>query len=574
MQPSRPADDAFHFLWGYDPQYWRGLRKHGLIDAHAGVRLVQCLYTPRMRCFNQWAAPGSPLHREVWGPRRPLLIDRGTGGIAHEDYPFDRRLMEAYARRLGSRLLGVQFHEWACNVANDWDRLRRVLGPGRVEPGAIQERFDWRTPDTCLETGDPHDFAGQAFPATVGDFAGRCRDYLQRKFARYQGRLACVPSQGMAYVEAIRWGAGVVMPEHGHHIPMGRVHTAAARGAVRQAGRGQWGSYYAPWGNRPDSVTCYTDFNLWYLGAEILCGESFRHRGNGGSSRAFQRRLFHWAYLTGARYLAEEWGPENTFHDWKDFDLTPYGQVVRDFLRFVNRTGRGQPVVPAAVVIDSDWFGLDAYFMAGRHDRIQRFYPPKPADEAAAEFFRHLVGCQDSPPNDDARVLTASAMPDAFDLLTDQAGADVLGRYRVLAYVGEHPGRLRRKLRGWPGRLIEMDGPEAAADALTEATLDELPVRVEGPVHWLLNRRRGSWQIGLFNPRGVTVDFSRPEQSDPAAAAEVTVTLVAGRRRAGPARLDGARVSTAAPAGSGIRRRRVAGLTVNVGPGGLVVLEI
>jgi hypothetical protein len=219
-------------------------------------------------------------------------------------------------------------------------------------------------------------------------------------------------------------------------------------------------------------------------------------------------------------------------------------------------------------------FYWDAYFLASRRGRIQRFYEPTQADRAAAEFFRHLVGNEPSVPNDDAQVLTASAMPDAFDVVTDQAQADLLRRYRVLAYVGEHPARLRRRLRGCGGRVIFLDEPEAAASVLTEATLGLLPVRVEGPVHWLVNDKGRGLQIGIFNPRGVTVDFVRGERADPRAAVEATVWVGTDGRRAGGVRLDRARVSAAWPAGSGIRRRTAGRLDLAVGPGGLVVLEV
>jgi hypothetical protein len=554
--------DAFHFLFGYDPVYWKGLRKHNLINEHAGVRLLQCLYTPRMRCFNQWAAPGGCLYDEVWHQRRPLLIDRGCGGVAYENYPFDQRLMDRYARRLGDRFLGVQFHEWVCNVANDWHRIRQFVPLGRkVTLQACQEYFDYRSVDRALETGDPSDFAGRAFPSDPKAFAAECRRYQARKLADFHGYLCTVPSTGMAYAQTIRWGARVVMPEHGHHIPMARVHTAAARGAIRQHGRGQFGSYYAPWGNRPDSVTCHTPFNLWYLPSDLLCGDAFKHRGNGGSSRAFQRRLFWWAYLTGARYLAEEWGPENTFFDWNDFDLTPYGHVVRDFMQFVTKVGRGGLLTPAAVIIDRDWFGLDAYFLAGGRAKYLRFYEPTDHQQKVAAFFRALTGHQPAPPNDDSAVLSASPMPDAFDVVVDDAAPEVLDRYKVLLYVGEHPRRLRR----YQGRLMMLDDPVRTAKAVTAATLEHLPLRIDGPVNWLVTRKAGVYQVGLFNPHGVTVDFVRGEQSDPQATVAATIT--------GRSSVKQVRVRYAWPDQSRVVRISRHAVKVAVGPGGLVIVE-
>jgi hypothetical protein len=564
--PRRPSQDDFFFLFGYDPIYWRGLRKHGLVDEYAGARLIQCLFTPRHRCFNQFAAPGGCLHEEVWLQRRPLLIDRGCGGINYEDYPFDGRLLDAYARRLGDRFLGVQLHEWVCNTGNDWDRISRMWPKDRpVELKPLQEAFDWRTPATCLETGDPHDFVGQRFPRTPEEFALACRGFFRRKLKDFHGHLASVPSTGLGHAKAMRWGAQVVMPEHGHHIPMARIHTAAARGAVRQEGRGSFGSYFAPWANSPDSVICYTPFSLWYSPAEALCGEAFKWRGNGGCSRAFQRRLFWWAYLTGARFLAEEWGPENTFFDWKGFDLTSYGQVVVDFLDFVRSHGRGRLVTPAAVVIDREGFCLDTYFLAGQRKKWLGFYEPTAHQQAMSEFFRQLIGHKDSPPNDDARVLPASPMPDAFDVVLDDAPAEFLSRYAVLAYVGERPDRFRRKLRGCSAQSIFLEDPARTAREFTEATLARLPLRVEGPVNWLLCRKKDSLQVGIFNPAGVTTDFHKGERSEAKAVATASILGSPSGSRA--------RLSAAWPAGT--RIRSAAGrIEVTVGPGGLAVVEI
>ena len=557
------GQNAFSFLFGYDPVYWRGLRKHGLIDGHAGVRLVQCDGTPSVRCFNEFALPGGGLHREVWKQRRPLLIDRGCGGMSYYEYPFDPALMERYARRLGDRFLGVQFHEWVSNATTEWFWLRRAFGDNPLALRAIEERFDWSDMEHILQCGAPRHYANKRRPTSPEEMIAFCRDYQRRKLRDFHGYLTNVASYGIAHGSALRWGARVAMPEHGYHIPMGRVHTAAARGAVRQHG-GSFGSYYAPWGNNPDSVTCYLDRTLWHTPTELFCGDAFKHRGNGGSSRAFQRRLFHWAYLTGVRFLAEEWGPENTFYDWKAFDLTPYGEIVRDFLRFVRRAGRGKPVVPAAVVIDREWFGLDTKLLAGQRTYFG-FNEPPPHQEKVARFFRALVGHRDSPPNDDARVLTAGAMPDAFDIVADDASPELLSGYSVLCYVGERPERFRRAARRLPCEWSVLDDPERTAKDLTASVLHRMPVRVEGNVNWLVCRKPDGWQVGLFNPHGVTTDFEKGERTDPAAAVTARV-LAPGCRRA--------RASAKAPAESGVLRRQRDGFDVEIGPGGLLILEV
>jgi hypothetical protein len=239
--------------------------------------------------------------------------------------------------------------------------------------------------------------------------------------------------------------------------------------------------------------------------------------------------------------------------------------VVVDFLDFVRRHGRGRLLTPTAVVIDREGFCLDTYFLAGLRKKWLGFYEPTAHQQATAAFFRHLIGHKDSPPNDDARVLPPSPMPDAFDVVLDDASAEFLWRYAVLAYVGQHPDRLRRRLRGYPGELILVEEPSRTAQAVTEATLDRLPLRVEGPVNWLLCRKGRALQVGIFNPSGVTTDFHKGEQSDPGAAAEATISGCPGASRA--------RLTAAWPEGTRIRAAadRVG---VTVGPGGLAVVEI
>jgi hypothetical protein len=215
------------------------------------------------------------------------------------------------------------------------------------------------------------------------------------------------------------------------------------------------------------------------------------------------------------------------------------------------------------VVIDKDWFGPDAYLLAGGERRLH-FYEPTPHELAVAAFFRALTGYQPSPPNDSAHVLSASAMPDAFDVVTDAASPYLLRQYRVLCYVGEHAGRFKRGLGDYAGKLIFMGDPVAAAQSLTEATREEMPARVEGRVHWLLDRKPDRWQLAAFNPHGVTLDFLEGERCDPAAATPVTISAPG---------VGKARSVSSWPESTRVDRGRADQLEATVGPGGVIVLE-
>ena len=103
-----------------------------------------------------------------------------------------------------------------------------------------------------------------------------------------------------------------------------------------------------------------------------------------------------------------------------------------------------------------------------------------------------------------------------------------------------------------------------AAKSLSEATVAELPVRVEGHVPWLINRKADGWQLAAFNPHGVTVDFVKGERSDPKASAPLSIR--------GPG-LHEAKVTSAWPESTSVRHLRGGLLEVEIGPGGLIVIE-
>ena len=102
------------------------------------------------------------------------------------------------------------------------------------------------------------------------------------------------------------------------------------------------------------------------------------------------------------------------------------------------------------------------------------------------------------------------------------------------------------------------------AKSLSEATVAELPVRVEGHVHYLINRKADGWQLAAFNPHGVTVDFVKGERSDPKASAPLSIR--------GPG-LHEAKVTSAWPESTGVRCLQADGLKAEIGPAGLIVIE-
>ena len=214
----------------------------------------------------------------------------------------------------------------------------------------------------------------------------------------------------------------------GWQIPNARIQTAYARGMARSAGI-RWGIYYECWCYNhavgaltiPHSLRRGQD--EWFedqvtkgTGADRTPEE----REEGGTSRNLQERLWRYAYLSGAEVMAEEYGVCNTFRDYRDFDLSPYGKTKKDFLSFTERfPDPGEAFTPIAVVLPKD---LPVLHVDLPDDYLG--YPAKDTSDGPdpqiwkriRETLPEIFGRRGERGNN-AHVLTLGGLPDVFDIL-------------------------------------------------------------------------------------------------------------------------------------------------------------
>ena len=493
----------FTYLHSYMPETWDAQVKAGLINQNAGVRFCQSIDIEERLKFNVLAKKGGALYEMLRIQRLPFYIDRLQGGCFLEKYPYDMALVVDYKQMLGDRFWGFQMHEWMSNYKSDLGKLIRNNCPAWTAPAiteTIQQAFPF--PHVFLEAMSAEEMAMHGNPAGHEDFYKAARWLFADRQAYTGGYLLPCDSAFLAYKLELENGMRRLMPEIGAQTPNTRIQVAYARGMTKAYGA-HFGTYYEPWGGSPFSACCYhrEKKNEWNIGSSK--DFPFETKGeNGGSSRSMQARLHLYSYFAGAEFMAEEWGMCNTFYDWHDFELTPYGRVKLDFIRFTEKyPDIGRPVTPIAVVLPKEVPLLDAYY--GPEDTLFGF----PVTGTLAEKLRLArTGLQklfmDTEPmlGTETTSLLNGRVPDALDIVHED-------RCNAAAY----------------DYLVDLTGSSALAAAFPGkvCTVEDVPGLLEkllpctctgGALQQLTRREDGSYYLLLTNNSGVVRSVEHGEQ--------------------------------------------------------------
>lgn len=506
----------FTYFHCYLPETWDAQIKSGLIDRQAGVRFCQSLMIDEKLKFNRLAAKGGRLWNIVREGGLPLYIDRLQGGSYFEGYDYDQTLVRAYRELLGDRFYGFQMHEWLSNYRSDVDKLVKHNCREWTESCITETIFRaYPYPYLFLESHSAKEMAENGRPETWRDFLAHGNRLFTKRQAYTNGLLIPCDSAYLAPKPEIEHGAKRLMPEIGAQTADTRIQMAYIRGMARAYGI-DFGAYYEPWGGKPFSACCChrEGKNEWGIGEH---GDfPFETMGeNGGSSRSLQLRIQLYAYLTGAQFISEEWGMCNTFYDWRDFGLTPYGRTKLEFLRFTRRyPDIGRHYTPIAAVLPKDLAVLE--HVRSTADEYCGY--PVTGDMAskirAARAGLRTLFCDASPMRgDETRVMINSPVPDAFDIVhEDSPGID---RYEYFI-----------DLTG--GGFVPKHGRTCTAEEALGLVNSLMPCALTGNVHWFVNRRNDDWLLTVFNHSGIERTAEKGDCALPDAGEKAVVTLKNG----------------------------------------------
>lgn len=521
----------FRFIHGYIKEQFAGLVKHGMFDETSGLKLHQIRHTPDELRFNVLTRKDGELYNILKENCHLFYVDRLQGGWWFLRYNYDRSLIAQYREMLGENFLGFQMHEWASNMMNDW---RRIASSHPKENGkytldeieaATRSADHNGNRNIFLESASAEEYAAMTFPFTKeAELSQYDRLYTDRMEKTGNLLLPC-DSYYLYPRKEIAAGTRAFMPEVGAQIFHERMQVALTRGMAK-AYRCRWGVYYEPWGGDYVSCSYYKRdmVNEWGLRVR----ESAHWKGctftpDSGSSRDLQKRIYYHALFSGADFLSEEHGNANTFYDWQDYELSPYGKVKKEFLSFArDHRELGDVYVPAVIVIPREFEIFDLLYMDSGTEYLQRPVDPAlaPLFAAMRKVLMEIFGTGKALHGNEGHCICNSRFGDLFDIVYDDVPASAFDRYDLIVDLSGRMGALS-------GKNV-LDGRTDSGLREMEKQLSSLMpdgLTVSGDVSWTLDRYGDGYMIAIFNNEGVSRSRAKGTEYLPDYEAEVTIAV-------------------------------------------------
>ncbi len=509
----------FTYLHRYVPETWDAYEKAGFVRREDGINFPQSIQIDEWRKFNNLAAKGGKLWNILNERRTPFYIDRLQGGCFIEDYPYDMELINAYREMLGDNFWGFQMHEWMSNFMSDFNKVRSN-GIREWTEEAIIETIQRAYPMShlFLEAMNARELAENGIPEDALAFLQDAERLYEKRQKFTNGDLLPVDSFFPAYNLAVKYKTKRWMPEVGAQTHDTRMQIAYARG-MAHAHNIPFGAYYEPWRGDPCCVCCYQreGKNEWNIRPNSNDFPFSYLDENGGSSRSMQWRIHLYSYFAGAEFISEEWGLCNTFYDWNDFEISPYGQVKLDFIRFVDRyPDVGRIMTPIAIVIPEDMPALDSIHSSpGSYvgfpvygSYAERIQNVRNGLSALLRASTPMIGSEQTS-------LLNFTIPDALDIVHE--GSFHPEAYEYAVDLTGNPAFAKN----YANKICKIEDVPVLLDAL-------LPVKVNGAVHHLINRcSDGSYYLLMLNNNGVMRTIEHGEQFLSEADVDVSVDCAA-----------------------------------------------
>ena len=257
-------------------------------------------------------------------------------------------------------------------------------------------------------------------------------------------------------------------------------------------------------------MPCYnTDpSNEWHLSQSQHPDDFTSFGENGGSSRLLQNRIYHYALMSGADYVAEEWGLNCSYTDMQEFTLSDYGKVKKDFINAALDFQGIRAEVPFAVVLPKAYSCIEItdMFMDYQlgHHRDTYLYTPISAEEKqyighVEDVLKLIFNREGDGIGNEGHVITNSRFGDVFDIIYEDASDEVFAKYAYLIDATPE-GSFAAKRKDL--RVLESSDLEKLTAELSKRIPEVMPCYVDD-LCWLVSYdESGRRYLSIFNNEG------------------------------------------------------------------------
>lgn len=509
------------FFHVYNEKCYEGLIKNNLLNEDSGFKIQHAFSVPEELKFNKFAAKGTKLHSMIKENNIPFYIDRITGGVTYHKYDFDHDLIREYENVLGKWFLGFQLHESASNLAqSDIPRLKKI-GDGPYDLEMLKKELVSShavMPDGTRLANLSHDtpeyYANVTLPKNPEEFLGFVKEIYKRRMQETLGYVLPCDSYFLLHRMQDELGMKTFMPEVGWQIADMRIAVATSRGISRKTGK-KWGTYYETWIAAPTefdaSMPCFNDdpSNEWYLTQDLHPDNFTEHGPAGGSSRLLQKRIYYYSLMSGADYLAEEWGLNCSYSNMNTFELSEYGIAKKEFIDFARNHKNVKAHTPFAIVLPVEYSCVEIHnpFRVRKIGQFNKDYMLMPIGDEQIKFNGFVEDvlklCYESYGErygNEGHVMTNSRFGDLFDIIYEDASEETLSKYDTLIDASPD-GRFANK-NGAKFRVLTGKNLEKLELDINARTKEIMPVTVDG-LHWLVSENdNGTRYLSIFNNEG------------------------------------------------------------------------
>ncbi|MBE6655505.1 MAG: hypothetical protein E7609_01375 [Ruminococcaceae bacterium] len=395
--------------------------------------------------------------------------------------------------------------------------------------------------------GTPEYYANLTYAETVKDFIEEIRALFAWRMEGTANNILPVDSYFLFTKMQDELGMRTFMPEVGCQIPLMRQAVALARGTARAKGK-TWGTYYECWradrneeGNIRYCMPCFTEdgFNEWYLTQDLHGNDDYTTHGeNGGSSRLLQERLYFHTLMSGADYFGEEWGFRCSYYDTKDYVLTPYGKVKKEFIDTAAGIHGIEAKTPIALVLPLDYACVEIpetfderCYIGTRRGK----YMSVKLTEAESEYYGHIEDLltllfnrvPEEAFGNEGHVLANGRFGDVFDIVYEDATDEQLAKYDYLIDATAD-GRFAKANPAMAQKILSGADIGKLTNELDRVIPEVMPVYVDG-LHWLVSTDdKGRRFLTVFNNEGNMRTSAKGDVINRACDKRVKITLKNG----------------------------------------------